>query len=225
MNVEKNELFIIHEFMSLSIMAGLATRNANSPIYEKNTTGENRDEFKKAIRTYLFELYKEVKGKQLNDIEKVYEYWSDFELVMTQNYSQYLHDKKFRIGISQKIISLFLKFLYCSGKIKSLCICPIDGIVKEEILNEISKGKIEKVELKNWTEITEIEDLQKYVMVLQSISNSVIDWEIDIWNKKSHTWYTDQKVVERGGKNIDNFEQFMKDFEESRQDRILPFRD
>ena len=33
-----------------------------------------------------------------------------------------------------------------------------------------------------------------------------------------------QKVIEKGGKNIDNFKLFMKDFEESRQDRVLPFR-
>jgi hypothetical protein len=34
-----------------------------------------------------------------------------------------------------------------------------------------------------------------------------------------------RKIIEKGGKDVDNFEQFMKDFEKSRQDRILPFRD
>jgi hypothetical protein len=34
-----------------------------------------------------------------------------------------------------------------------------------------------------------------------------------------------QKIVGKGGKKVDNFELFMKYFEESRQDRILPFRD
>ncbi len=30
-----------------------------------------------------------------------------------------------------------------------------------------------------------------------------------------------QKVIAKGGKKIDNFEEFMKDFEESRQDKEL----
>jgi len=33
-----------------------------------------------------------------------------------------------------------------------------------------------------------------------------------------------KNVIEKGGKRILNFENFMKDFEESRQDNILPFR-
>ena len=188
MNEEQKELFIITEFMSLSIMAGLATRNAEFPIY--NSKKGNRDKFKKAIRTHLFKLYTEVKNQELNDIENIYDYWVEFESVMTKGFTQDLKDGKFRIGISQKIISLFLKFLYCSGKIKSLCVCPIDGFVKEAILSEMKEGKIEEATLKNWTEITEINDLKNYVKIIQSISDSVINWEIDIWNKKSHTWNT-----------------------------------
>jgi hypothetical protein len=184
MNIEKNELFVIHEFMSLAIMAGFATRNEGFPIYNKDVTGKNKDDIKKEIRIYLFNLFKEVRSKDLNDIEEIYGYWIDFESVMTKKHSQYLNNGKFRIGISQKIISLFLKFLYCNGKIKSLCICPIDGIVKEAILDK------KKVELKNWTEITEIGDLKEYVRILQSLSNSIIDWEVEVWNKKSHTWNT-----------------------------------
>ena len=33
-----------------------------------------------------------------------------------------------------------------------------------------------------------------------------------------------EKVIAKGGKTIKNFEEFMQDFHESRQDRILPFR-
>ena len=190
MDITKNELFIIHEFMSLSILAGLATRNSKFPIYNKEATEENRNEVKKLIRTHLFNLYKEVKDKELNDIGKIYSYWSDFESVMTKKFSPKLKDGKFRIGISQKIISLFLKFLYCNGKIKSLCICPIDGIVKEEILKEMKEGNIDKVQIKNWTEITNIDELKVYIEIIQKISNSVIDWEIDIWNKKTQIWDT-----------------------------------
>ena len=175
MDITKNELFITNEFMSLSILAGLATRNAEFPIYKKEATEENRNKVKKSIRTHLFKLYKEIKGKELNDIEKIYSYWSNFESIMNDSYSQYLHEGKFRIGISQKIINLFLKYLYCSGKIKSLCICPIDGFVKEAILSEMNKGKIEEATLKNWTEITDIDDLKDYVRIIQSISSSVID--------------------------------------------------
>ena len=84
MDIEKNELFIIHEFMSLSMMAGLATRNRDFPVYDKKATDENRDDVKKAIRTYLFDLFKKVKDKELNDIEEIYEYWLDFESVMAK---------------------------------------------------------------------------------------------------------------------------------------------
>jgi hypothetical protein len=34
-----------------------------------------------------------------------------------------------------------------------------------------------------------------------------------------------EKVVAKGGKTIENFEAFTEDFQKSRQERILPFRD
>ena len=34
-----------------------------------------------------------------------------------------------------------------------------------------------------------------------------------------------KNIIEKGGKNIENFEGFMQDFELSRQDRPMPFRD
>ena len=34
-----------------------------------------------------------------------------------------------------------------------------------------------------------------------------------------------EKVFARGGKKIENFEEFMEDFQKSREDRVMPFRD
>ena len=34
-----------------------------------------------------------------------------------------------------------------------------------------------------------------------------------------------KNIIEKGGRNIENFESFMQDFELSRQDRPMPFRD
>lgn len=34
-----------------------------------------------------------------------------------------------------------------------------------------------------------------------------------------------EKIVVKGGKKIENFEEFMEDFQKSREDRVMPFRD
>ena len=129
-------------------------------------------------------LYKEVRDGEVNDIEKVYTYWENLTEIISKDFGNILSRNIFRIGISQKMISLFLKYLYCHGIISKLCICPIDGIVKQEIL----KAKNEPVELENWTEITHINALKEYVNILKDVAKnkrSVIDWEIEIWNKNA----------------------------------------
>lgn len=46
---------------------------------------------------------------------------------LSKNFGPYLRDQRFRIGISQKALNLYLKYLWCLGRIAIPPHCPFDS--------------------------------------------------------------------------------------------------
>jgi len=72
--MKNRESFLINEYVSFSIIAGLATRNSKSPIYSKSVSEQERNELKKTIREYLIKLYENVQDKEVSDMEQLCNY-------------------------------------------------------------------------------------------------------------------------------------------------------
>jgi hypothetical protein len=176
----KKDEFLIKEIMQNSISASFQTRNEEFPIYnyenlDLNSAKYLRNEIKDFLLLYLHN-YKTIDEK--GHIAKIKEL-SD---ILSSKYSKILYNGRFRIGISQKVINLFLKYMWSIGKIDVPYHCPIDNIIKIKVL----KG-LKNITLKDWTELDNIKDYLKYIELIRikSINSniSIAEWELENWKK------------------------------------------
>jgi len=177
----KKEEFIITEILQFSVSAGFQTRNNEFPIYDYNSIDLNRakklrNEIKEFLLKYLQEFESTTEDKHIQMIINLSDLISD-------KYSNILFNSRFRIGISQKIINLFLKYVWAIGKIKMPFHCPIDNIVKNKI-----ERRINDLDLKDWTELDDITDYLEYIQFIKIISQedklTIAEWEINNWKRR-----------------------------------------
>jgi hypothetical protein len=193
---KENELdpapFAYEECMSFSIQAGLQTRNPKYPIYCKPQVNETtlspkqheaqKARLKQSIKDFLESYEKMIISDGMKEdvhLKKI----SELPDKLTQNYSIILHEGFFRIGIAQKIINLFLKYMWSLGRIPEPCHCPIDGIVKSKILKENPA-----VKLADWTALNSIDEYKSYINIIKELSSkngiSVARWEYENWQRR-----------------------------------------
>lgn len=92
-----------------------------------------------------------------------------------------LRGKRFRIGIAQKALNLFLKYLWCLGKIPTPPDCPFDdGIIAKLPLSEQQKKDLQ------WTAFDSLDGYQTLVdaglaKITVTKHASLSDWELEEW--------------------------------------------
>lgn len=191
--MEEKKQFIIEECMLFSVQAGLQTRNKNFPVYNNKkdllTTQreikyqtDNTSNLKLAIFDFLGNYMVEIQKYGISEevhiarIQKMaQQLTSQFKLV--------LHQGRFRIGVSQKIINLFLKYMWSLGEIPEPCHCPVDGIVKSKILKDRPF-----LDLVDWTRLDDIDEYKKYINGIRELTTvknqSVAEWELENWGRR-----------------------------------------
>jgi hypothetical protein len=156
--------FLIGEYEYFSVNAGLATRNQEFPIYNIDTIRLNH------ARNVKIDIYKYLRTcfidyiKTSNETEHVNRI-IELKSVISDKYSKYLFNGTLRIGVCQKIINLFCKYLWQSNIREKPIHCPIDNIIKRRI-QDITGN----YQLINWTELDTIRDYQDYISELKIIA-------------------------------------------------------
>lgn len=180
MKYDKQTDFLISELIQCTINASLMTRNTEFPVYSsKNIASKAKDEFKKEIKNYLLEYLNDYKSfNEEKHIERIVNL-SDH---LSAKYSEILYNGRFRIGISQKLINLFSKYMWVIKKIDCPFHCPIDRIIKFQTL----KGTENKT-LTDWTVLDTIDGYNDYIKIIRNKSGelklSIAEWELDNWKK------------------------------------------
>ena len=179
---DKREEFLVSELLVTSISSGLQTRNKNFPIYNKeNVPSEASKNLKNDLKEFLLLTMEQFPSCHEND------HFSNIIKLsnnISEKHCKILHNGRFRIGISQKVINLFLKYIWTTGKIGMPFHCPFDSIIKVALLN----GSSERYELKDWTGLDSIEEYKKYVNLAKIIASvkglSIADWELYSWSRR-----------------------------------------
>jgi hypothetical protein len=89
-----------------------------------------------------------------------------------------LRDGRFRIGIAQKALNLYLKYLWCLGDIPAPPHCPLDRRIIDKLdLHWKERGKYD------WTKL---DDIEKYKTLATNCrrkagQTSVAEWELKEW--------------------------------------------
>jgi hypothetical protein len=182
-NLETKESFLIEELLQLTLNAGMSTRNNSFPIYDlENINLNEARRLRKEIKSFLLNYFEALKERCITETEHVNKILELSKLITTK-YNAILFQKKFRIGISQKLINLFLKYLWCLDFIDKPCHCPFDNIIKLKI-----RSKFKEARLIDWTEMNKIKDYLFYVEKARIISSneglSISEWELINWKRR-----------------------------------------
>jgi|APGre2960657505_1045072.scaffolds.fasta_scaffold52381_2 hypothetical protein len=174
-NSEK-KLFLVNEFVTSSITAGLSTRNKKSPIYNHDSSEVEKAEFRGFLRVFLLKIWEDHRlQKNINELQLL-AYFEKMQNESATKFTDLLFGGKLRYGICQKIINVFLKFLWVSDEIETPPHAPYDGIIQ---------AKLKDKNLSPWTEINDPAQYTLFVNLANEISKgNIAKWELEEWNKK-----------------------------------------
>lgn len=120
--------FINSEIWSLTI--GGAFQRAN--VYNPDVLEKDKKTFKLELRSYINKtIVPSYKNGNLSDdlhianIKNVQQYSSKFDEILTNG--------QFNIGVSQKLLNLYLKYLWCLDIIPEPPHFPVDRIIQEKL--------------------------------------------------------------------------------------------
>lgn len=151
--MKRNE-FILYEVWMLSTFGAFQRAN----IYNKDVKEAERKEFKTKLKDYiinnLIEQYKNEVSEE-NHIQNILAV-SNF----TSTFHSILNEGKMNIGISQKLLNLYLKYLWCLGKISTPPHFPVDSIIQKDL--DVSNPV-------RWTKMTTIDEYLRIINVAKEL--------------------------------------------------------
>ena len=166
------EDFLRDETFSLTLMA--TVRRAK--VYKHGLSERERRAFQVALRPRLEDITKQYESEVAEDTHVRNSLGlSDY---FTLKCGTVLKDGRFRIGAAQKALNLYLKYLWCLGKIPAPPHCPFDS----QIICKLPgcKGM-------NWTSLDTEQEYRRLVMAAKSVANGtcLADWELQVYNNAS----------------------------------------
>lgn len=169
--------FINNEIWTL--IFGAAFQRAN--VYKIINDDILKQDFKKATRQYIeksvLPKYKRGKVKDEAHIASI-QAISDF----TSKYSKLLKGGKLNFGISQKLLNLYLKYLWCQNKLGEPPHFPVDRRIQE---------RLNYAPVISWTQMTNVEDYMRIITFarenLKSKYNSIAEMELDYFERRIRT--------------------------------------
>jgi len=166
--------FLTYELGLLSLNAALSTRDKDWPIYDESAKFHQRSKAKKAFREVLEDV-------QTNYVQgDVTERAHNRRIVdvadhLSAQLEDHLYQGRFRIGISQKLVNVHLKYLWAAGLCSEPPHCPIDGIIRD-------RAKIEYY----WTRSDSISEYKRAIASLRRLGNgrSLAAWELEEFGRR-----------------------------------------
>ncbi|WP_100629742.1 hypothetical protein [Algoriphagus formosus] len=170
----------IEKAQSLAISAALQ----HNSLYEPNTSFSQ----KKIIRSTLAGKLMDISTKYISSVSEETYYNDIIELkdFMNQKYSdhflksahpKYGYDPGFRISHSQKSLSVFLKHLWCIGKIEEPPQCPVDRIILTSIGQKSKNaawGYVNSIE----EHATKVNFIKEFIKNTKNPKMSLAKWEL-----------------------------------------------
>jgi len=175
--------FINNEILSSSIFAGLA----RGRVYKQGISEDDKVKFKNTLKHKLSKYGKSYKTeiKDTKHTENIERFSNEISI----KFGKILKGNRFRIGTAQKILNLYLKYLWVLGRILEPPHCPFDSIIITEL------GLDSEVK---FTKFDSVKDYKRLVtMAVQKAKDeklSVAQWELKLWNQKVVAENSNQKV-------------------------------
>lgn len=176
---EKKNKFLKDMVISNSISAAFQRAGVYCKGLDDNNT--DKEKLRKALGEKLYSLGKQYAKKTIGEKEHCQNI-KNLADELTGAFSGILKDGRFRIGIAQKALNLYLKYLWCLGEIETPPHCPIDR-------NIIEKLDLDKNTPKEWTKINTIKEYENLIIKCQEKAGNQItisEWELYEFQKVFH---------------------------------------
>jgi len=168
--------FINNEFWTLTF--GAAFQRAN--VYKENVSDSDKKIFKTKTREYIEnilvqEYYKHSISDEIH-IENIYKL-----SLFTGQFQSILQNGKLNFGVSQKMLNLYLKYLWCNDKISEPPHFPVDRRIQENI------GFKPVV---SWTRFENSLDYMRIIHFTRKINNefpSIAEFELKYFERRVKT--------------------------------------
>ena len=182
--------FLNNEIWILTFGGGFQRAN----VYKEKIPELVRKGFRKALREKIEALVQENYHSKVSEEEHVKNILSVVDFSKEKNIEGYTIPINF--GVAQKLLNLYLKYLWCSDKLETTPVhFPVDRLVQEILNKEAKEAEIPKRKLKAWTQF---EDEKGYLEVIRFAEevreNSakfqdvpLAEMELEIFNRRSRT--------------------------------------
>jgi hypothetical protein len=174
-NMDYKKRFLTYELGLLSLKAALSTRDDAFPIYHSGRKLHQRTEAKKAFRELLTEVERRYDA-QITEADHI-EFIENAANDLSKKLKNDLHNGRFRIGVTQKLINLHLKYLWTAGLCPEPPHCPIDGIIRDEAGIHY-----------NWTQSDCIKEYEDAVHTLKAVASklgkTLSQWELEVFRRR-----------------------------------------
>lgn len=176
--------YVRSEAMKLTLWGGLSTRRGPR-IYKESAKRRRRESFNEKLRVLIDEWAMKYKEAFI-DGKKHTANVTELAECITKDHSDILHGNRLRIGIAQKLLNLYLKYLWVFGqmeewKTKLPPHCPFDN----KIIGYLRK--IDKMIPAKWTDISTEHEYEKLISAAKTACaqekfNSIAEWELVKYN-------------------------------------------
>lgn len=184
MEIDMNEKFefLKKELWLLSISASFSTRNPDAPVYARgNILSKTKREYKGALFDHI---HKYLVNRGMFDgtaiiQDDVIELLGEVREVRQDLVPSILRGGVLRFGVAQKLVNLYLKYLWVTGYIGLPAYCPIDAIIIDVANRHYTNHEL----LYSWTTSDSLMEYMGAIEYLQNVANqdefsSLAEWEL-----------------------------------------------
>lgn len=182
------EKFLNDELWILTFGGGFQRAN----IYKgKNITTKVRKEFREALRDHIEKLVEEqyhqtvTEEKHLQNIQSIVDF--------SRNTKFEEAPIEINFGVAQKLLNLYLKYSWCSGRINTIPVhFPVDRLIQEKLNKEAKELNVPTRKLKAWTQFENKEDYKNVIEFAKEIKANkysdadkpLAEMELEIFNRR-----------------------------------------
>ncbi len=156
-----------------------APRHSINAALQRSGTYVYRDNLRQAMRQDMQEYLVDIAQEYTShvDDEKQIKNINAFANMISEKHGAILKNGRFRIGVAQKALNLYLKYQWCKGEIAIPPHCPFDrGILFELSLNGV------------WTKMDSMDDYKTWVAAARNKAKaegygSIAEWELMVWGE------------------------------------------
>ncbi len=171
--IEKQE-FLINETLTASVNAAFA----RAGVYVGEVRDSKKEVLRRDLKQALLALVEDYRigipdGEvHLENIQRIADR-------LKEDHKPILRGGRFRLGIAQKAVNLFLKYMWCMSEIEQPPHCPFDRIV----LSAIAKFA-PKPPLVPWTKMDDPNEYRRYVSAARAAAAGapLPEWELRFWS-------------------------------------------